>query len=79
MKALLTDGAPVGTVFACNMSESMKSCLFFQLFDHIVTCVRFPWQLDVGALSHNNGIVQHCCVSLATQQLKWRAYQQAAW
>jgi hypothetical protein len=38
--------------------------------------VRFPWQLDVGALSRNNGIVQHCCVSLATQQLKRRAYQQ---
>jgi hypothetical protein len=41
--------------------------------------VTFPWQLDVGALSRNNGIVQHCCVSLATQQLKRRAYQQAAW
>jgi hypothetical protein len=35
---------------------------------YIVTCVRFPWQLDVGALSRNNGIVQHCCVSLDTQQ-----------
>jgi hypothetical protein len=41
------------------------------------TCVRFPWQRDVGALSRNNGIVQHCCVSLAMQQLKRRAYQQA--
>jgi hypothetical protein len=47
--------------------------------NNIVTCVRFPWQRDVGALSRNNGIVQHCCVSLATQQLKRRAYQQAAW
>jgi hypothetical protein len=45
----------------------------------ILLHVRFPWQRDVGALSRNNGIVQHCCVSLATQQLKWRAYQQAAW
>jgi hypothetical protein len=45
----------------------------------IVTCVRFPWWRDVGALSRNNGIVQHCCISLATQQLKRRAYQQAAW
>jgi hypothetical protein len=43
-------------------------------------CVlRVPWHRDVGALSRNNGIVQHCCVSLATQQLKRRAYQQAAW
>jgi hypothetical protein len=31
------------------------------------------------APSRNNGIVQHCCVSLATQQLKRKAYQQAAW
>jgi hypothetical protein len=45
----------------------------------ILLHVRFPWQRDVGALSCNNGIVQHCCVSLATQQLKRRAYQQAAW
>jgi hypothetical protein len=37
-----------------------------------VTCVRFPWQHDVGALSRNNGIVQHCCVSLVTQQY-WTA------
>jgi hypothetical protein len=34
--------------------------------------VRFPWQHDVGALSRNNGIVQHCCVSLLTQQC-WTA------
>jgi hypothetical protein len=45
----------------------------------ILLHVRFPWQHDVGTLSRNNGIVQYCCVSLATQQLKWRAYQQAAW
>jgi hypothetical protein len=45
----------------------------------ILLHVRFPWQRDVGVLSRNNGIVQHCCVSLATQQLKRRAYQQAAW
>jgi hypothetical protein len=47
--------------------------------NNIVTCVRFPWQRDVGALSRGSGMVQHCCVSLATQQLKRRAYQQAAW
>jgi hypothetical protein len=41
--------------------------------------VRFPWQRDVGALSRSNGIVQCCCISLATQQLKRRVYQQAAW
>jgi hypothetical protein len=34
--------------------------------------VRFPWQPDVGALSRNNGIVQHCCVSKETQQY-WAA------
>jgi hypothetical protein len=45
----------------------------------IMLHVRFPWQRDVGALSRNNGMVQHFCVSLATQQLKRRAYQQAAW
>jgi hypothetical protein len=33
----------------------------------------------LASLADNNGIVQHCCVSLATQQLKQRAYQQAAW
>jgi hypothetical protein len=38
----------------------------------ILLHVRFPWQRDVGALSRNNGIVQHCCVSLATQQC-WTA------
>jgi hypothetical protein len=47
--------------------------------ENTVTCVRSPWQRDIGALSRNNGIVQHCCISLATQQLKRRAYQQAAW
>jgi hypothetical protein len=35
---------------------------------NVLLHVRFPWQLDVGALSRNNGIVQHCCVSLDTQQ-----------
>jgi hypothetical protein len=43
-----------------------------------VTCVRFPWQLDVGALSRNNGIVQHCCVSLDTQQY-WMALASLAY
>jgi hypothetical protein len=37
----------------------------------ILLHVRFPWQPD-GALSRNNGIVQNCCVSLATQQC-WTA------
>jgi hypothetical protein len=41
-------------------------------FLYIVTCVRFPWQLDIGALSCNNGIVQHCWVSLDMQQY-WTA------
>jgi hypothetical protein len=30
--------------------------------------VRFPWRRDIGALSRNNGIVQHCYVSLATKK-----------
>jgi hypothetical protein len=38
----------------------------------ILLHVRFPWQPDVGALTRNNWIVQHCCVSLATQQC-WTA------
>jgi hypothetical protein len=42
---------------------------------NVLSHVRFPWQRDVGALSRNDRIVQHCCVSLATQQLKRRAYQ----
>jgi hypothetical protein len=50
----------IGTGF--SPSSSVFPC------QYIVTCVRFPWQLDVGALSRNNGIVQHCCVSLDTQQ-----------
>jgi hypothetical protein len=37
----------------------------------IVTCVRFPWQRDVGTLSRNNGIVQ-LLQSLDTQQY-WTA------
>jgi hypothetical protein len=39
---------------------------------YILLHVRFPWQRDIGAVSRNNGIVQHCCVSLATQQY-WTA------
>jgi hypothetical protein len=38
----------------------------------ILLHVRFPWQHDVGALSRNNGIVQHCCVSIVTQHY-WTA------
>jgi fatty-acid desaturase len=41
------------------------------LYTLVLLHVRFPWQPD-GALSRNNGIVQHCCVSLATQQY-WTA------
>jgi hypothetical protein len=54
-----------------NMPELLEYAYCYML--------RFPWQRDVGTLSRNNGIVQHCCISLATQQLKRRAYQQAAW
>jgi hypothetical protein len=39
---------------------------------YILSHVIFPWRRDVGALSRNNGIVQHCCASLATQQF-WKA------
>jgi hypothetical protein len=34
----------------------------------ILLHVRFPRRRDIGALSHNSGIVQHCYVSLATKQ-----------
>jgi hypothetical protein len=32
--------------------------------------VRFPWQRDVGALSRNSGIVQHCCVSFSNATIE---------
>jgi hypothetical protein len=41
---------------------------------HVI--VRFPWRRDVGALSRNNAILQHCYVFLVTQQCKWTAYPQ---
>jgi hypothetical protein len=50
----------------------------YSAVESIVTCVRFPWQLDVCALSRNNEIVQHCCVSLDTQQY-WTALASLAY
>jgi fatty-acid desaturase len=51
-----------------NFHYFLMTTLLFNILLH----VRFPWQHDVGALSHNYGIVQHCCVSLVTQQF-WTA------
>jgi hypothetical protein len=47
-------------------------CDIHELNGFIQLHVRYPWQHDVGALSRNNGIVQHSCVSLVTQQY-WTA------
>jgi hypothetical protein len=48
--------------------ELLKTRRIFSILLH----VRFPWQHDIGVLSRNNGIVQHCCVSLVMQQY-WMA------
>jgi hypothetical protein len=40
--------------------------------------MRFSWRRDVGALSRNNAIVQHCYVSFATQRPIRNATQQCS-
>jgi hypothetical protein len=50
------------------MVEEIKDSQIFKMAVYEMLHVRFPWRCDIGALSCNNGIVQHCYVSLATKQ-----------
>jgi hypothetical protein len=61
-------GRTVGPLVGCCSETYSHPINMDDNMNNILLHVRFPWQRDIGALSRNNGMVQHCCVSLATQQ-----------
>jgi hypothetical protein len=53
-------GTSMNLCMKITILEAILYCEFFNFLPLILLHVRFPWRRGIGALSRNNGIVQHC-------------------